>query len=157
VSPGGAIMRTVDVDVDPATAFEVFTEEIGRWYRSGPYSWNDPERAVGIRFEPGVGGRLIEVHDEATGEGFEMGRVLAWEPGSRLVCAFRSVFFPPEPLTEVEVRFEERDGATRVTLEHRGLDRLPPDFVKTIEDRAWITFMGWFGEYVADLNRARGR
>jgi len=94
VSPSNSVVRTIEVPVDPATAFEAFTEEIGAWYRPGPYSWNHPERALGIRFEPGVGGRLVEVHDEATGEGFEIGRVLVWEPGARLVFGFRSVFFP---------------------------------------------------------------
>jgi activator of Hsp90 ATPase-like protein len=155
VRAGFAVVRTIEVAVDPATAFEVFTEEIGEWYRSGPYSWNDPERAVGIRFEPGVGGRLVEVHDEATGEGFEMGRILVWEPGARLVFAYSNVYFPPDPQTEVEVRFEAKGGSgTLVTLEHRGLDRLPPEFVRRFEDRAWIAFMSWFREYLGGLNRA---
>ena len=96
-----------------------------------------------------MGGRLVEVHDEATGEGFEIGRVLVWEPGARLVFGFRSVFFPPEPMTEVEVRFDPVGRGTRVTLEHRGLDRLPPEFVKTFEGRAWVAFMCWFREHVA--------
>jgi len=54
------VVRTVDVAVDPATAFEVFTAEIDDWYERGRYSWHDPKRAVRIRFEPGVGGRWIE-------------------------------------------------------------------------------------------------
>jgi len=139
--------------VDPATAFEAFTRDIGVWYRPGPYSWNHPDKAVGIRFEPGVGGRLVEMHDPETGEGFEMGRILVWDPPDRLSFAFRSVFFPPDPGTEVEVRFEPIDDGTRVTLEHRGLDRLPPDFVRTQEDRAWVMFMAWFEEYAAELAR----
>jgi Activator of Hsp90 ATPase homolog 1-like protein len=148
VSGIASVVRTIDVDVDPATAFDVFTDEIGAWYKPGPYSWNDPERAVGIRFEPGVGGRWLEVWDEATGEGFEMGRILVWEPGERLVLSYRSVHLPPDPLTEVEVRFEALDGGTRVTLEHRGWERLAavPEWV---EKRAWVAFMGWFKDYLA--------
>jgi uncharacterized glyoxalase superfamily protein PhnB len=34
-----------------------------------------------VRFEPGVGGRLVEVCDTSTGEGREMARVTVWEPG----------------------------------------------------------------------------
>lgn len=151
-----AVVRTVDVDVDPATAFEVFTEEINDWYRPGAYSWNDPDRAVGIRFEPGVGGRLMEIHDRATGEGYEMGRITVWEPGSRLVFAYRNVYLPPEPTTEVEVRFEATATGTRVTLEHRGLDRMPPDVYRTWEARAWIELMRWFGEHVANFSERRG-
>jgi uncharacterized protein YndB with AHSA1/START domain len=148
-----AVVRTVEVAVDPATAFERFTAEIGEWYQPGPYSWEDPERAVGIRFEPGAGGRWIEMWDEATGEGFEKGRVLVWEPGERLVVAYRTNHLPPDVPTEVEVRFEAVAGGTRVTLEHRGLDRLPPDVAQLWESRAWVVFMGWFGEYAGRAHR----
>ena len=79
-----AVVREVEVPVDPATAVVAFTDEIGEWYRSGPYSWNDPERAVGIRFDRD---RLVEVWDEQTGEGYEMGRVLVWEPGVSIMYA----------------------------------------------------------------------
>jgi len=127
-----SVVRTVIVDVDPDTAFSVFTDEIGQWYRSSPYSWNDPTRATGIRFEPGVGGRLVEVWQETGDEGFEMGRILAWEPGRRLVFEFRSAFLPPVP-TEVEVRFEPVGQGTRVTLEHRHLERLPAEAAERIE------------------------
>ena len=73
---------TTVVDVDPATAFEVFTKEIGTWWRREPRYRFTPGRAGTLRFDPGVGGRLIEV-DEASGrESFEVGRVLAWEPGA---------------------------------------------------------------------------
>lgn len=146
-SAADRVVRTVEVAVDPETAFAAFTEEIGEWYRSGRYSWNDPARAIGIRFEPGVGGRLIEVWKDAGGEGYDMGRILAWEPGIRLAFEFRSVHFPPVP-TEVEVRFEPVPSGTRVTLEHRGLDRMPADVAERMRRSAWIEFMRWFGEYV---------
>jgi uncharacterized protein YndB with AHSA1/START domain len=149
VLSAASLVRTVEVPVDPATAFRLFTEEIGEWYRSGAYSWNDPSRAVGIRFEPGIGGRLLEIWDEpGGGEGYELGRVLAWEPGARLVFEFRSAHLPPEP-TEVEVRFEARPGGTRVTLEHRGLERWPRDVVERHERFAWLEFMRWFGDYAS--------
>src|SRR5205807_4756936 len=41
-----AVTATVEVAVDPATAFEVFTEEIDRWWRPGPIDWYDSVRAV---------------------------------------------------------------------------------------------------------------
>jgi hypothetical protein len=143
------LVRTIEVDVDPATAFDLFTNEIGTWYRGGPHSWNDPERAVGISFDPGVGGALLELYEE--GEPYVMGHVTAWEPGRRLVFEYQSVFVPSvDPPTEVEVRFEPvGDDASRVILEHRGLERLPPQFVPTFASRAWAGFMRWFGDYVA--------
>src|SRR5262249_16663750 len=109
--------------VDPVTAFEVFTAEIDAWYQRGPHSWKHPERAVGIRFEPGVGGRWIEVWDRETGEGFDFGRITAWEPGERLV--FDYLLHGGGHVTEVEIRFEAIDGGTRGLLQHRGWDALP--------------------------------
>jgi hypothetical protein len=76
-----------------------------------------------------------------------MGRIVAWEPGARLVFEYRSVFLPPEPLTEVEVRFEPIPAGTRVVLEHRGLDLLPEAVAQTFATRAWAAFMDWFKEY----------
>jgi Activator of Hsp90 ATPase homolog 1-like protein len=142
-----SVVRTVEVAVDPLTAFETFTDEIGEWYQSGPHSWNDPERAVDIRFEPGVGGRWLEVWDEATGEGYELGRIQVWEPGKRLVVSYRNVQLPLGLETEIEVRFEPDGAVTRVTLEHRGLEALPPDELALWERRAWVNFMRWFRDH----------
>ena len=50
--------------------FELFTE-IDAWWRSGQHSFVDPGRAVGVRMEPGPGGRWLEVWDAATGSGYE--------------------------------------------------------------------------------------
>lgn len=149
------VVRTAEVAVDPEVAFLLFTEEIGAWYRSGRYSWNDPEQAIGIRFDPGVGGRLVEVHDPTTGEGYEMGRVLVWEPGARIVLEYRNVHLPPAP-SEVEVRFERSARGTLVTLEHRGLGPLPPQEAERFERTAWSAFMAWFAEYAAKQARGPG-
>ena len=145
----GAILRSIDVAVDPQTAFDAFTAEIGLWYRSLPFAWNDPARAVGIRFEPRVGGRWLEVWDEATGEGYEIGRILAWEPGARLVTTYRNIYLPPEPLTEIEVRFDAIGKGTRVSLEHRGWDRLPLEVFTTWSGRAWLALFHAYQDYLA--------
>jgi uncharacterized protein YndB with AHSA1/START domain len=116
---------TTLVAVDPVRAFDVFTREIGQWWKSGPRYRFDPEKSGTLRFEPGIGGRLVEVHDAKTGAGFEVGRVLVWEPGSRLVFEFRGRDFAPGERTEVEVRFEAEGQGTRLTLEHRGWDKIP--------------------------------
>lgn len=138
------VVREIEVAVEPATAFALFTEEIDEWYRSGTHSWNDPERAVGIRLEPGVGGRWIEVWDEATGEGFEIGRVLVWEPGARLVVSYRNVHLPPG-LSQVDVRFDPVAGGTRVRFGHSGIR----DPSERFRECAWVNFLGWYRDYVA--------
>jgi uncharacterized protein YndB with AHSA1/START domain len=152
---GASVRRTVEVAVDPKTAFAVFTERIGDWYVGGRHAWMDPDRAVGIRIEPGVGGRWLELWDADTGAGYEMGVVRAWEPGSRLVLSYRHPRLPPEPLTEIEVRFAPVDGGTRVTLEHRGWDRLPPDVVAAfLTPRAWGALLRWYTNYLRSWHRA---
>jgi hypothetical protein len=148
VTAGASVTAFVEVAVDPATAFEVFTDEIDAWYQRGPHSWRFPDRAVGIRCEPGVGGRLLEVHDEAEGVGFEFGRITVWDPGARLVFTDLTSSVPPAPVTEVEVRFEAAPGGTRVTLEHRGLDLLPPGVAAQKRKYGWQTLLRWFDEYV---------
>lgn len=122
---------SIGIAVDPATAFEVFTGEIGRWWsrKRDVGTGRMPARGT-LRFEPGVGGRLLEVYDEAAGDVFEIGRVRLWEKGeqaSRLVFEWRQGNYEPDQVTEVEVRFEPTPGGTRVTLEHRGLGVLPLD------------------------------
>ncbi|MFN0095594.1 MAG: VOC family protein [Dehalococcoidia bacterium] len=138
-----AVSSSVEVGLPPESAFDLFTAQMDRWYVRGPYSWNDPERACGIRLEPWIGGRWIEVWDAATGEGFECGRVKVWEPGQRLVMDVQTVTLSPG--SEVEVRFEPSATGTRVTLEHRGLNNLPPDQAAARrEGPGYHTMLGWF-------------
>jgi uncharacterized glyoxalase superfamily protein PhnB len=102
---------TVSVSVDPATAFTAFTAEIDLWWVRGPINYFDSGRAVGMRCEPGVGGRLLEVYDEASGEGLELARITAWEPGRRL--AWTSSVDD----VQTEVRFRPEGQGTEVTVE----------------------------------------
>lgn len=147
--PNDVVTASVEVTVDPATAFTIFTEEIGRWWQPGPINWNDPYRALGIRIEPGVGGRWIEIYDEATGEGFECGRMTIWEPGARFVFLYQDAGHDLDG-TEVEVRFEPVPGGTRVTLEHRGWERVAPAIAERKRDTkrwGWANILGWYKEW----------
>lgn len=115
------------VAVDPATAFSIFTGEIGVWWRPKVRRLFRKDRDGTMNFEPGAGGRLLEVYPGQPDQPFEVGRVLAWEPPGRLVFEWRQHGFAPHEVTQVEVRFEAERGGTRVTLEHRGWDSLPAD------------------------------
>ncbi len=146
-----SVRRTIEVAVDPHTAFAVFTERIGDWYVGSRHAWHDPERAVGIRMEPGVGGRWVEVWDADTGEGYTLGVVREWEPGDRLVLSYRHPWLPPEPLTEIEVRFTATTDGTRVTLEHRGFDLLPPDVAdRFVSPNIWTSLLRWYTDHLAN-------
>jgi uncharacterized glyoxalase superfamily protein PhnB len=100
----------VDVGVEPMRAFTAFTDEIDRWWVRGPINFFDSGRAVAMRIEPGVGGRVLEVYDDARGDALELGRITVWEPGARL--AYSSSVDD----TEVDVRFEPTGGGTRVQV-----------------------------------------
>ncbi len=114
-----AVAVTTVVEVDAGTAFEVFTAEVDVWWRREPRF-----RDGAMRFEPGIGGRLLEVGARGT---IELARVTVWEPPRRLVLAWAGTSRGARAETEVEIRFDpERDGAaTRVTVEHRGWDAIP--------------------------------
>ena len=143
-----AATATVEVPCDPDTAFEIFTRDIGTWWKRGTYYWNDADRGLEYRLEPEVGGRLLEVYDLATGEGFEIGRVLAWEPGKRLVFTWRQGNWDPAQSTDVEVRFEPSGNGTLVTVEHGGWDRVPSAGRDQIEGYGdgWAELLGFYAQ-----------
>lgn len=111
------------VKATPERAFEAFTAEIGRWWRPNPLFQTTPRDPGLLAFEPGEGGRLTETLKN--GKVFEIGRIRAWQPPDRLVFSYRQANFPPDLETEVEVRFEPVGEETRVSVEHRGFDRVP--------------------------------
>lgn len=118
------VFLALRVPATPARAFEAFTGEISRWWRPDPLFRITPQGDGELAFEPGVGGRLVT--RLGTGETFEIGRISVWEPGRRLVFAWRQASFSPEQSTEVEVRFESvGEEETRVSIEHRAWDAIP--------------------------------
>jgi uncharacterized glyoxalase superfamily protein PhnB len=101
---------SVEVTADPDTAFRIFTEEIDLWWVRGPINAYDASRLVELRLEPGVGGRVLEIYDEAAGDMLTTSTVTVWEPGARLVL--RDALQD----TETDVRFLRSAAGTRVTV-----------------------------------------
>ena len=115
----------VDVRVNAARerAFEIFTTQIGRWWNPAYSIGGSPQADVVL--EPKAGGGWYERGED--GSETRWGHVLVWDPPARLVLAWQinaDWKFDPSFVTEVELRFAE-DGAnaTRVSLEHRNLER----------------------------------
>jgi len=129
------VHASIEIAVDPQTAFKIFTEEIDAWWERGPHNFWDGGRALATRFEPGVGGRYLEVYDEA-GDVLEIGRITLWEPGTRLVWRMS------HDDTEVDIRFEAIAGGTRVLLEQR----LVPSGTKAHFYSGWNNILAWFAE-----------
>lgn len=120
-----AVIVSLRVKASPREAFDVFTQEIGAWWRPNGLFQLTPRGDGELRFEPGEGGRLVT--NLANSKEFEIGRVTAWAPGERLAFTWRQASFPPEQTTHVEVRFEPVGDETRVTVEHRGWDAIPQE------------------------------
>jgi uncharacterized protein YndB with AHSA1/START domain len=145
----------VVVAVDVADAFEVFTQEIDRWWKRGPRYRIAGHGPGVLQFEAGVGGRLFETFETAAGaKVFEVGRVTAWEPPSRLVLEWRNANFAPSERTEIEVLFEPAGGGTRVTVQHRGWAALRPDHPArhNLAGSVFSRMIGlWWGEQLTAL------
>jgi uncharacterized glyoxalase superfamily protein PhnB len=108
------VSSEVELTVDLKTAFHAFTEEMDLWWVRGPINfYSDGGRVVEVRCEPGVGGRIIEVLDDAaSGEVFERARITVWEPNVRIAWA------SAVDDVQTEVRFVPVAGGTRVRVEH---------------------------------------
>ena len=150
MSGADSVSVTTVVAVDADRAFAVFTDDIDGWWRRGPGHQFRPGHDGAMRFDPGPEGRLVQVFDKRGEDVYEVGRVIAWEPGKRLVFEFRGFNFAPDQATEVEVRFEPTDGGTRVTLEHRGWDSLP-DGHPARHGLEGTAFTAMIGVFWADL------
>lgn len=112
------VRKRIRVNADPARAFDVFTRTMKAWWPARHSINRSP--IADIVLEPRVGGRWLERGDD--GAESQWGRVLAWEPPSRLVLAWQintEWRFDPDLITEVEIRFSAEAGGTLVELEHR--------------------------------------
>jgi uncharacterized protein YndB with AHSA1/START domain len=142
------ITRSVQVKLPPARAFELFTARFGDWWPKALNIGKAPP--VAVVMEPRVGGQWFE--RDAEGNQTQWGKVLAWEPPSRLLLAWQinaQWRYDPALLTEVELSFTPAaGGGTLVTLEHRHLERLGVG----AEDYAAKVGGGWpgiLGDFVA--------
>jgi uncharacterized glyoxalase superfamily protein PhnB len=138
-----SVASEVEVGVDPATAFRVFTDEIDLWWLRGPINNWDSARVVEMRCEPGVGGRLLEIYDESVGDVLELARITTWEPGVRL--GWQSSVDD----VRIEVLFQAIGKRTRVrvqaTIPSDGKDAGGTSFVRMTPP--------WFGAWCARRDR----
>jgi uncharacterized protein YndB with AHSA1/START domain len=143
------------VPAAPSRAFAAFTDEISLWWRPGGLFPLTPRGDGSLSFEPGVNGRLLTTL--ADGEVFQIGRILIWDPGERLVFTWRPASFTPDLSTEVEVRFGAVGGETRVSIEHRAWDTIPQKHAARHGFPEHVTLQRVSDWWRASLIKLRGR
>ena len=118
-----SVKKSVVVEASREIAFKVFTEKMALWWPADHHIGKSHIAAIVL--EQKVGGRWGERGIDGTE--CQWGRVLAFEAPSRVVLAWQlnaQFAFDPNFETEVEITFtSEGDKKTRVTLEHKHLER----------------------------------
>jgi uncharacterized protein YndB with AHSA1/START domain len=113
------VKKSIRVNAPQSRAFDVFAARFDSWWPRDHHIGKAAMKQAII--EPHSGGRWYEKDED--GSECDWGRVLVWDPPSRLVLSWgiNSKFVPDETVdSEVEVRFiADGDAATRVELEHR--------------------------------------
>lgn len=97
---GITVYTGIDLPLEPGAAFEAVANELALALPR-----------LGIHFEAGLEGRVIQ-------NSFEVGRLVAWEPGKRIAIAWRQASWEPEMTTEIEFLFEPADGGTHLRIAH---------------------------------------
>src|SRR5688500_13181680 len=100
-----SVRKVVSVQAPLAVAWRVFTEQVGTWWPLATHKIGKVN-ALDAVIEPRVGGRWYERGEDGTT--CDWGRVLAWEPPSRLVLTWDiSATWQHDPTmnTQIEVRF----------------------------------------------------
>ena len=149
------VRRQIVVEAPIERAFTVFTERFG--------DFKPPEHnllAVPIAqtvFEPRVGGHIVD--RGADGSECRWARVLAYEPPLRIVFSWDigptwQVETQLERTSEVEVLFTaETPQRTRVSLEHRNLDRHGPGWEAVAggvsHDEGWPLYLARYAALVS--------
>lgn len=148
------VLKSVVVNAPQQKAFKIFTEFFGGWWPSTHHIGKQPyETAI---LEGKLGGRWYERATDGTE--CEWGRVLAWDPPSKVVLSWNlqpDWQYDPDPAkaSEVEVRFiPETAASTRVELEHRNLERHGDGGVKLrgSVDGGWGDIVAMFGKFASE-------
>jgi uncharacterized glyoxalase superfamily protein PhnB len=145
------ISASVDVAVDPATAFTVFTEEMDLWHVRSPISFYDSARAIAKRCEPGVGGRILEVYEDGV---LETARITVWEPGKRLSTKSSlddvevDIWFEPAAGGGTTVRIDARVPDGGIDIGGTSIVRVGPEWFSK-----WVARRDHVPHEVAELPR----
>jgi uncharacterized protein YndB with AHSA1/START domain len=147
------VRKSIVVRAAPEKAFSAFTGGIGGWWPRSKSIGSSPQNDVVL--EARAGGRWYERGED--GSECEWGKVLQWDPPSRLILAWQingDWKYDPAFVTEVEVTFTALGThETRVDIEHRNLERFgekgQPIREAFDSDEGWNGMLKSYGEFAA--------
>jgi len=118
------IKKEVLVEAAQEIAFNVFTQKIDMWWPRTYHIGKCP--MVESVLEQKHGGRWFTRHED--GSEANVGYIMVWDPYQQVILAWQidgHYQYDPKLITELEVNFiPVGTGRTRVTLEHRDLQKL---------------------------------
>jgi hypothetical protein len=139
------VIATVTVGCDAATAFEIFTADMGSWWPLADFSLG-AGRIVAVEFEQRAGGAVVEVWDDGTRR--RWADVLACDPPRSLALAWNPGGFEQgRTPTRVDVSFTAvADDETHVRLVHTGWELLGAEAAETRSSYAegWLVVLGGY-------------
>jgi uncharacterized protein YciI len=136
------IHREVLVDADPATAFDVFTVGIGRWWPMAEHSVHGADATVAF-----IDGEIVERSAEE--KDAVWGTVTRWEPPFAVAFTWHPGS-APERASHVEVTFTATKRGTLVILEHSGWDVFDdPTSARDEYSRGWPKVLKLYGGQVS--------
>lgn len=154
-SSSTSVVRSIVVEAPIERAFKVFTSDFGR-FKPPEHNLLGVEVAETV-FEAKVGGHLYD--RGVDGSECHWARVLAYEPPRRLLLSWDigptwQVEADPNRTSEWEVRFASQGpDKTRVTIEHRHLDRHGPGWEAVRDgiggDQGWPLYLQRYAAVVA--------
>lgn len=150
MTEASTVRHEVVVRGTPEQAFAAFTERMDEIKPKEHNMLRSP--IVSTTFEPRVGGHIFDRGED--GSECRWARVLAFDPPDRLVFSWDigptwQLESDPSNASEVEVRFiAEGPDRTRVTLEHRHIDRHGPGWAalrEGVDDaQGWPLYLARF-------------
>jgi len=112
------VRQSTTVRAEVGRTFDVFVREIGTWWPVHPFSVGR-DRVRDVQMDGRLGGTVVEAWHDGTTRVW--GEVVAWDPPHGFTMSW---LLTPEP-TEVELTFRSLGpGLTRVSVEHRGWERM---------------------------------
>jgi DNA-binding transcriptional ArsR family regulator len=142
------VAKILELAVTPDHAFDLFVNRMGQWWPLTTHSVSTDE-AQDVRIDGRVGGRIIEVTRD--GVEHEWGVITAYDPGKRIQFTWHPGT-PEDASTQVDVRFDAIDSATRVTLVHTGWEARGDDAqgIRDNYESGWDHVLAPFGTIAAE-------